>query len=363
MIELYDPDEEGEFLKPQRGRRSRRWLSLLIGLALGLGLGLGYAWGLDPVQFYNTDPADLRPEHKETWILLVAAAYHQDGDLDRALSRLAGLNDPQIGQTVADLTVRNIQAGKPATRNRALAAMADALGARTDQMLIYLATPQPTAFYTPTPMPPTPTATPPPLPTDTLTPTDTPEPTDTPTATPTTSPTPTATPTIRPTLTQRPTATSIPPYYLERRQRICQTDSETPRIEIFVQTEEGAGIPGSEVWVTWEGGVDRFITGLKPEIGLGYADFDMTPNMFYAVAIGVPTLQVVGGLRAEPCLPGEGDSPLASWRLTIVATSDVFAPTPTVSPTAPPTLTATPTVSPAATATSTSTPTQTPRAP
>jgi hypothetical protein len=91
-----------------------------------------------------------------------------------------------------------------------------------------------------------------------------------------------------------------------------------------VQTKEGAGIPGSEIWVIWSGGVDRFTTGLKPEIGPGYADFDMTPGLVYAVAVADPKLPVVDLLHAEACFPDEDDSLLASWRLVIVANSETF---------------------------------------
>jgi hypothetical protein len=353
MNDFFDPALEEESFEPAKRRRWPGCLVLLIGLALGLAAGLGYTWGLNPVQFYNTDPVDLRPQYKETWILLVAAAYRQDGDLDRALSRLAGLDDPQIGRTVAEITEGYIQAGKSATRIRALAALADALGARTDPMLIYLATPAPTLFFTPTPQPPTPTTTP--LPTSTATAPPTPAPSATATATRT----PTATPTPRPTSTMPPTATRPAPYSLEESQRICPSPGNTPRIQVFVQTQEGAGLPGSEVWVTWSGGVDRFITGLKPEIGLGYADFDMVPGIVYAVAVGDPTQQIASGLRAESCASGAGGIPLSSWRLVITASSDAFTPTPTPTPTAPPTLTPTRTAPPTATATPTPVPTRT----
>ena len=136
--------------EPIGGSRRPRWLFLLIGLALGLALGLAYTWQLSPVQFYDTDPVDLHPYYKQRWTLLVAAAYRQDGDLDRTMARLAGLDDPQISQTVAELTAHYIETGKSATRIRALAALSDALGARTDDMLIYLETPEPTLFFTPT---------------------------------------------------------------------------------------------------------------------------------------------------------------------------------------------------------------------
>jgi hypothetical protein len=351
MTDPFNPAEEETFEREER-RRWPKWLFLLLGLALGLAAGLMYTWILNPVQFYNTDPVDLHPQHKETWILLVAATYRQDGDLDRAISRLARLEDPNIGQTVANITDQAIRAGRSATRIRALAALADALGARSDQMMIYFATPEPTFFFTATPMPPTPTDTP--LPPPTSTPTTTPAPTTTPTATST----PTSIPTPRPTITRRPTATRPPPYYLERRQRICQSDRDAPRIEVIVQTIEGAGIPGIEIWVTWSGGVDRFFTGLKPEMGLGYADFDMKPAAEYAVAVADPTMQVIGGLRIETCLPGEGEATTASWRLTIGANNEAFTPTPTVSPS--PTEAATRTARPTATPTSTRTPRPTP---
>jgi len=357
MTDFIDVELEEDPFEFREGARWPRWRFLFLGLLFGLAAGLGYSWGLSPVQFYDTDPVDLRPQHKETWVLLVSAAYRQDGDLDRALSRLAGLNDPQIGQTVSRLAERDIQAGKSALRIRALVALADALGARTDVMMIYLATPEPTMLFTPTPRPPTPTSTPFP------TPTDTPSPTPIPTATRTATPTPTATRTRQPTATRQPTVTPQPPYFLEQRQRICEPDQETPHIEITVQTKEGAGIPGSEIWVTWSGGADRFTTGLKPEIGLGYADFDMTPGLVYAVAVGDPTLPVVDLLRAEPCFPSQDDSLLASWRLVIVATSEAFTPTPTPTRTSIPSPLVTATPSPAATATSTSTPTPTSRIP
>ncbi len=318
------------------GSARRGWWALLIGLLLGVAGGLGYAWGLDPVEFYNTEPVDLRPEHRETWLLLVASAYRQEGDLDRAMARLAGLQDPQVGQTVAALTERYIQAGKPAVRIRALASLADALGTRTDSMLIYLVTPEPTLFFTATPEPPTPTVT---LAPATLTPVPVTE-----TATPTS--TPTGTPTPYPTATRYPTPTSPPPYILESRQRLCEAGQGPPRIEIFVQTQEGAGLAGVELWVTGAGGADRFLTGLKPEVGLGYADFDIQPDVVYALAVGDPTARLTGDLRATRCRPGDENSPWSSWRLTIVANSEAFTPTPTPTASSPTPVPVTPSFTP-----------------
>jgi len=330
MSDLFASNAENGLSENRHERRWPPWLALLLGLGLGLAAGLGYAWGLSPVQYYNTDPVDLRPEYKETWVLLVAAAYRQDGDLDRVLYRLAGLDDPQIGRSVAELTERYIREGKPAARIRALAALADALGARTDAMMIYLATPEPTLFFTPTPAPPTPSASATETPTA-LPFTDTPTPSPLPTPTPTRTPNPT--PTVRPTVTRRPTPTSLPPYVLQERKRVCPSAGDTPRIEIVVQTREGAGIPGVEIWVSGAGGAERFYTGLKPEIGLGYADFDLAADVVYTVAVGDPNRPLVTNLSAEPCRPGEADSPLASWQLIVVANPTAFTPTPSPTPT------------------------------
>ncbi len=47
---------------------------LLLGMALGLGLGFLIGWGIWPVEYYDTDPVDLKEEHKEEYIVLVSAS-------------------------------------------------------------------------------------------------------------------------------------------------------------------------------------------------------------------------------------------------------------------------------------------------
>jgi hypothetical protein len=190
----------------------------------------------------------------------------------------------------------------------------------------------------------------------------TPAPTATPTGTPTPTITPTSAPTLRPTSTRQPTPTSPPPFALEKRERRCINGRERPLIEVVVQTEEGAGLPGVEIWVTWNGGADRFITGLKPELGLGYADFEMKPELSYGVSVGDPSLKLDDGLRTENCVSAQGETALVSWRLVVVATGAAFTPTPiaTQTPTATPTRSATRT--PAFTPTTTPSPNPSPPA-
>ncbi len=82
---------------------------------------------------------------------------------------------------------------------------------------------------------------------------------------------------------------------------------------MIVRDALGHSVPGKEVWITWEGGSDRFVTGLKPEIDPGYGDFDMQLDQSYNVSIDKPTSVVVRELRAEPC---ETDG-RTSWRLIL----------------------------------------------
>ncbi len=321
--------------------------ALVLGIALGLAAGLAYSWGIDPVRYINADPVDLHPAYKELWINLVAINYAMDGDLDRAVARLEGLQDPQIGQTVATLAQRYVNEGRPGGQIRPLAQLADALGVRTPSLLLYLSPPSPT----PTPIP-TATATP----TLTATPTDTPTPSPTATATPTLTPTatpgltgtvtatvtllPTGTLTVTATLTATPTMTPTPtptptplptpdpalPYRLEAVERLCQADQPRPLLKVIVQDEKGKGLPGVPIWVSWEGGADRFVTGLKPEEGAGYADFEMTPGQVYAVSVGEASAVLVTNLVVERC-PAD-TPPFASWQMVFVAQQPPSTPTP-----------------------------------
>jgi hypothetical protein len=166
----------------------------LAGLAVGVGAGFLIGWGIWPVRYYDTDPVDLKDEHKEDYIVLVSATYALNGDLKQAEDRLDKLEETDIAQTVADLAQSYLDRGEDSVTTTNLVMLADALGASTQAMLAYVATSTPT--FTPTS---TPTATE--VPTET--PTETPPPTETSTAVP---PTSTSTP-VPPT----PTFTAAPP--------------------------------------------------------------------------------------------------------------------------------------------------------
>lgn len=274
------------------------WVMLVIGLALGLIGGLLYAWFLDPVTYVDVAPNLLHSEDQQAYILLVSEAYLQDKDLERARIRLNALGARDVGQMVAEQADAAFLSGAPIEQVRALTALAEALGASPLAAEVFsstLAAPTPLSLATATPtfgaMPsPTPSSTP-------LTPTPTPEP-------------------------PSPTPVPIPNAAFSLRERIivCTDDAPHGRIEVYVYDEAGQGVPAVEVLVEWSGGAERFYTGLKPDVHLGYADFDMQPNLIYSVTL-VGLGQPVVGLEANACETSSGQSVMRTYRLIFTPSS------------------------------------------
>ena len=260
---------------------------VVIALVGGVAIGLAYAWLIEPVTFVESSPAQVMKPYREAWLIMAAEAYAQDGDWERTQIRVNALRDANLSQTLADLFDR-YQASGPNPAARALARLADRLNVRTPAMQVYLA-----AIVTPTPESvPTIGAAASPRPVNTAIPTATPEP--------------------LPTLT--PTVTPVPDYQLIDRTAECSRGKQPPQIRVIVRDQFGQSVPGKEIWITWEdGGKDRFVTGLKPEIDPGYGDFDMQPDRAYNVGVDKPTSVIVSGLRADPC-DADGHT---SWRLIL----------------------------------------------
>jgi hypothetical protein len=265
---------------------------LIFGLfMLGLILGVGYARWIDPIRVTAASPAQLMETHRRAWIIMAAEALAQGGDWDRTRARLDTLRDPALPQTVKSLFDQiDVQGSRAAAR--ALAQLADRLGARTAEMSVYLITP----VITPTPAPD-------PIRTATLR-SIVPGETATPTATP---------PVTRQPVTPSPVPTYNPGYQIISQIAECTRANATPQIRVTVQAATGQPLAGVTIWITWDGGSDRFVTGLKPEVNSGYGDFDMLRDRNYNVSIDQPESVIATGLRAEDCAGGGS----VSWRLTI----------------------------------------------
>ena len=320
--------------------RPNTLIVFLVAAAVGLIGGLVYAWFISPVEFTAVEPSELRPEFRTTYLQLVGASFAMEDDWTRAQFRLDSLREPkaQVAREFAEVTERAIAEGRPAPMLRAMSKLADRLGARTAVMVVYLATPVPTFV---------PTATP----TRIVPPTKSPSPSptfmrpDTPTPLPTFTPTPVA----------------LPTFLLIARERVCEPGPA--QIRVIVEDENGKGVPGVEVWVTWDNGADRFLTGLKPEKGSGYADMDMQTDITYAVAVAQSAVPIATGLKTEPCPSSDPAQPIsASWQLTFRPIPPTATPTPTPGPSPTPTETPTrtPTLGPSPTMTLTPTATRKP---
>jgi len=104
-----------------------------VGIIVGLLAGLFIGWVLWPVQYTDTDIADLKPAYQDEYILMVSAAYAVSGDLGQAQMRLARLNDPDPAQRVALLAESLIARGADPGDIENLVNLADALGAYSGQ--------------------------------------------------------------------------------------------------------------------------------------------------------------------------------------------------------------------------------------
>jgi hypothetical protein len=274
-------------------------------------MGLFYAWWIRPVIYTNATPASLRSDFKDRYRALIAAAYLANGDLVRAKARLDLLRDPDMYQTLAEQAQRMLAEGSSAEEARALGLLAVELGQAP-------ATIPPSPPLPRTPAKPsvaaslpvlTPTA---PAAGETL-----PAATDPPAAIPAdpSTLTPTAeqidpassavlTSTWTPLANRPPTEAPEAPYTLVSQDQVCDPDLSEPLIQVQVQDAGGEPVPGVEVVVSWEGGEESFFTGLKPELGLGYADYSMTPGMIYTLRLAR------GGEQVSDLAGGRGCSHL-----------------------------------------------------
>lgn len=252
------------------------WIGgFLAAFLIGLALTLVYTWYLVP-QIPPTTPANLTQADKETYLVLVAAAYRHDGDWQKAQARLARLGDKNIADTVAALTRANIDRNADPRDIRALATLAEALGTTESYMLVYLAT-----------------ATPLPTSTPTITPTPSP--------TPKSTRTPSSSPTVFATITPRATATNNrnKQYRVAQSVPLCNPNN-TETMRIYIRDKTGAGIAGEKIIVLWNGGENTLYTGFKSVENPGYADFQMTIDQNYQVKLPNLPAEIARDISTAP---------------------------------------------------------------
>ncbi len=212
-------------------------------LVAGFIIALFITWVLWPVEYTNADPSDSRSSDKEDYIRMISTVYQMDGNLARAKSRLAQLKLDNPAQIANSLASREKQPGRTALLN-----LAQALAGI------------PVSQQRPTPAPPTEGAVAPRSRGETAV----------------------ATPALdsRPVLAVTPTR-EVPRFHLvERAPLSCTDNAEAAFLRISVRDGQGNDLPDVGVEVRWSTGDDTIYTGLKPERGVGFADFETVPDTY-----------------------------------------------------------------------------------
>ena len=118
----------------------RRLLLLLFGLALGVGVGLSLGWFVWPTEYADADPTLLAETYRYDYVVMIAAAYQADGDIQTASQRLrtAWLDSPDPFQEYLAFTVEAILNGGNDQDLRQLVRLATDLGLSSPAMAPYL---------------------------------------------------------------------------------------------------------------------------------------------------------------------------------------------------------------------------------
>ena len=277
------------------------WGVLIVGVMLGLAGGLLYAWVIAPPEYYDTYPPLLNKPYRNEWIHMTVLAYGAEGDWDRVRLRLQDLPKADVGPIAAQALDQAVAAGHPLETLRQIAELAAFYGVDTPAIHIYTGeidddiepTLAPTAIAEALPPTPTPTAAP------------------LPTAIP-----PTNTPLPYPTVgITAPLSPPLNAFHLVSQTLTC---ADPPQIAVSLMLShtittrrgeevEWLSLPGREVWLLWEDGADRAVTGFNLEMGLGYADFIVAPGRVYKLYIDVPRGAPISTIQVEPCAARDGE--------------------------------------------------------
>ncbi len=279
---------------------------ILLALLAGLGLGLVYSWAISPTRIVDAQPSALRADFKDQYRAVVAAAYHATGNLPRAQARLSLLGDANPIEALNAQAQHMLASGERYEYADQVAALALALNPEHSNAPVSIPPTEiennidsPAAVTLPVPASNVPILF-----------TGTPETSETVESQ--------ATPTIG-APTPRPTRTPIPtlgaPFALTGQDTLCDSNLPDGLLQVLVLNSNRRQLAGVEIVVTWDGGKEQFFTGLKPELGNGYADYILTPDTTYAVQLARGS-DVALGIVAPTCQAPNGETFSGSVKLT-----------------------------------------------
>ncbi len=281
--------------KFQRSRRPFSVLGIMLGLVIGIGAGLFFTWGLSPVEVVDTEPWQLTDDDKTQYMIAITMSFAYDSDMGAAINRLVGLRLPGDPiQAVADTACvlatngyTNNTSGLNAVRSMMRFYQLQGRTGCADQVIP--ANDDPGSIVT----------------------------IDIPTATVTLTPPASKTPTpASDVATPTPLFVAVPTSLPQNDFELVSVNTacDVGLIQVFVVELNGStGIPGLEIRARWDGGESRFFTGLKPEQGAGYADFQMEAGRDYLIEMPGRSDPVSRPLSAVPCTTESGARALTSY--------------------------------------------------
>jgi hypothetical protein len=275
---------------------------ILLALLAGLAGGLVYSWMIAPLRVTDADPFALRTDFKEDFRSTIAAAYAATGNLPRAQARLALLKDPDLVEALNAQAQRMRADSESFQQADEVAALAVALENGSEaiptSILPTEVVQEIQTSFTETTLPPPPGDLP-------IVLTETPQTIET--------------QAVVVEATPRPTQTPLPtlgaPYTLTGQDNVCDSNLPDGLLQIIVLNSNRRQTADVKIIITWEGGEEQFFTGLKPELGNGYADYSMTPNITYTVQLASGS-DIAAGLTTPTCQAQSGETFFGGIKLT-----------------------------------------------
>lgn len=251
---------------PDYVRRSGLGGAALLSLAVGFSMGLVLAWLVWPISYTNAEPSGLRQDEKDDYVVMISSAYQMDGDLGAARDRLAQLRAGDPASIVASLIARAKATPGSAIDMTALTILDDALTGRAATLnggpAAPIGTPGPIVVVT------TPTA-------------------------------------------------AVLAFSLARQDRLTCQDTADATIEVTVLDASGRDLPNVAIQVHGPSGDEVITTGLKPERGLGYADYAASTGTWSVSLLNAQSDTVSDLAIGDPpadC-PADGGATPRGWKL------------------------------------------------
>jgi hypothetical protein len=235
--------------KPSQPER-RSPLFILTGLVLGLLAGLAIAWLIYPARVGVIGPVDLPNELREQYRVVTALAYASSGDVGRARARLDLLGPVDVVRQLTSQAQLALLDQDSQREARALAQLADALAGEE---------PEGEGAQEADP----------------------------------------------------PVLVDGAAFSISEQQLIC-ADEGPPMLKLFFLDSEGVQRAGVELRLSGGETTLEGFTGLRPELGAGYAEFELAPQVDYS--LWVQGGDVLTGVRAVAC---EGTGNWGTWLLTL----------------------------------------------